>query len=175
MACDAVGFLKGLFGEPADAGPDEERPASGPDPASAATLAADDESPRPEAAIEELAAGPRCSRCGCAQYIDVAIHGGRSTRRDCARCGRFLTSRVGTVAPIRTCQASRPLSDSARDDWNQHKPQAIMRTRGRVILAAWDSRPNASGVGRQTPVAEQAAALADKLREIIDEGTLQTE
>ncbi len=29
-------------------------------------------------------------RCGSAEYTDVVIHGGASTRRDCARCGRFI-------------------------------------------------------------------------------------
>ncbi len=31
-----------------------------------------------------------CGRCGSRDYIDVLIHGGRSTRRDCRRCGRFI-------------------------------------------------------------------------------------
>ena len=29
-------------------------------------------------------------RCGSSTYTDLEIHGGSSTRRDCARCGRFL-------------------------------------------------------------------------------------
>jgi hypothetical protein len=29
-------------------------------------------------------------RCGSTQWRDVPIHGGRSIRRDCARCGRFI-------------------------------------------------------------------------------------
>jgi len=32
---------------------------------------------------------PVC-RCGSTTWRDVPIHGGRSTRRDCARCGRFI-------------------------------------------------------------------------------------
>jgi hypothetical protein len=32
----------------------------------------------------------RCDRCGSTQCRDVPIHGGRSTRRDCLRCGRFM-------------------------------------------------------------------------------------
>ena len=32
----------------------------------------------------------RCDRCRSTEYRDVSIHGGRSVRRDCARCGRFL-------------------------------------------------------------------------------------
>jgi hypothetical protein len=30
-------------------------------------------------------------RCGSTRWRDVPIHGGRSIRRDCARCGRFLS------------------------------------------------------------------------------------
>lgn len=33
---------------------------------------------------------PAC-RCGSTTWRDVAIHGGRSVRRDCARCCRFLS------------------------------------------------------------------------------------
>jgi hypothetical protein len=32
---------------------------------------------------------PVC-RCGSTTWLDVAIHDGRSNRRDCARCGRFI-------------------------------------------------------------------------------------
>ncbi|OHB77742.1 MAG: hypothetical protein A2W31_03425 [Planctomycetes bacterium RBG_16_64_10] len=32
----------------------------------------------------------RCDRCRSTEYRDVSIHGGRSVRRDCAKCGRFL-------------------------------------------------------------------------------------
>lgn len=31
-----------------------------------------------------------CDRCGSIEYIDVLIHEGRSLRRDCLRCGRFM-------------------------------------------------------------------------------------
>jgi hypothetical protein len=31
-----------------------------------------------------------CDRCGSPDYLDVPIHGGQSTRRDCARCHRFM-------------------------------------------------------------------------------------
>jgi len=31
-----------------------------------------------------------CDRCQCAEYVDVPIHGGASTRRDCQRCSRFM-------------------------------------------------------------------------------------
>jgi hypothetical protein len=33
---------------------------------------------------------PRCKRCGGTRIRDVSIHDGRSTRRDCAQCGRFF-------------------------------------------------------------------------------------
>ncbi len=32
----------------------------------------------------------RCRRCGSTRYVDVPIHGGRSIRRDCARCDAFI-------------------------------------------------------------------------------------
>jgi hypothetical protein len=31
-----------------------------------------------------------CANCGFERFVDVAIHEGRSKRRDCARCGRTL-------------------------------------------------------------------------------------
>jgi len=31
-----------------------------------------------------------CDRCGSVNYTDVIIHDGRSLRRDCARCNRFM-------------------------------------------------------------------------------------
>jgi hypothetical protein len=31
-----------------------------------------------------------CKKCGSTITVDVPIHGGRSTRRDCGRCGRTL-------------------------------------------------------------------------------------
>jgi hypothetical protein len=31
-----------------------------------------------------------CDRCGFGQFIEAKIHGGRSTRLDCARCGLTL-------------------------------------------------------------------------------------
>jgi predicted RNA-binding Zn-ribbon protein involved in translation (DUF1610 family) len=36
-------------------------------------------------------AAPRCPHCGSAATRDVAIHSGRSVRRDCAQCGRFIS------------------------------------------------------------------------------------
>jgi hypothetical protein len=32
-----------------------------------------------------------CPRCGSDHFKDVPIHGGKSIRRDCAKCGKFLT------------------------------------------------------------------------------------
>lgn len=34
--------------------------------------------------------GPSVCRCGSTKWRDVPIHDGRSTRRDCGRCGRFI-------------------------------------------------------------------------------------
>jgi hypothetical protein len=31
-----------------------------------------------------------CTRCGSDHFKDVPIHGGKSIRRDCAKCGKFL-------------------------------------------------------------------------------------
>jgi len=31
-----------------------------------------------------------CHRCGSRKFIDVPIHGGRSSRRDCAKCDAFI-------------------------------------------------------------------------------------
>lgn len=44
--------------------------------------------PAPEPAIE-YPATPVC-RCGSTSYLDFPIHGGRSVRRDCAACRRFI-------------------------------------------------------------------------------------
>lgn len=43
--------------------------------------------------------GP-CSRCGSLDHIDIPIHGGRSTRRDCANCR--LTKGFPVWAPYET-------------------------------------------------------------------------
>lgn len=39
--------------------------------------------------MTQAAAVPECDRCGSRQFRDIDIHGGQSTRRDCAWCGRF--------------------------------------------------------------------------------------
>ncbi|MGD9722623.1 MAG: hypothetical protein AB7O59_14930 [Pirellulales bacterium] len=50
---------------------------------------------RPKARLEPRLALPTIAtkavcRCGSATWLDVPIHDGQSTRRDCARCGRFI-------------------------------------------------------------------------------------
>ena len=45
---------------------------------------------RPGPAAGDQAASWRCPRCACTTWQDVPIHHGRSTRRDCARCGRAV-------------------------------------------------------------------------------------
>lgn len=36
-------------------------------------------------------AGVYCPRCKCQEHVDHEIHEGASIRRDCKRCGRFLS------------------------------------------------------------------------------------
>lgn len=43
----------------------------------------------PGRAMPTARAKPIC-RCGSTTWLDVAIHDGQSTRRDCAGCGRFI-------------------------------------------------------------------------------------
>ena len=38
--------------------------------------------------VHELDLRSPCARCGSGMAVDVPIHDGRSTRRDCAVCGR---------------------------------------------------------------------------------------
>lgn len=45
--------------------------------------------PEHRGADRTLTAKPVC-RCGSTKWRDVSIHEGQSTRRDCARCGRFI-------------------------------------------------------------------------------------
>ena len=40
--------------------------------------------------VGEKSAEICCDRCGATEYRDMPIHKGLSTRRDCARCGRFI-------------------------------------------------------------------------------------
>ena len=51
-----------------------------------------DVAPAPQVAESvqaEIPARPVC-RCGSTSWRDEPIHGGRSMRRDCRRCGRFV-------------------------------------------------------------------------------------
>jgi hypothetical protein len=45
----------------------------------------------PAMAAEPLDASAAVCRCGSTCYIDLPIHDGRSMRRDCERCGRFIS------------------------------------------------------------------------------------
>jgi hypothetical protein len=45
--------------------------------------------PLPRGPLRQPAGVECCDRCGSTETIDQTIHGGRSTRQDCARCGRF--------------------------------------------------------------------------------------
>lgn len=40
--------------------------------------------------LQKLETTTPCHRCGATTWSDTPIHGGRSVRRDCARCGRFV-------------------------------------------------------------------------------------
>ena len=45
----------------------------------------------PCAPRQQTSQGPGiCDRCGSDQHKDVPIHGCRSIRRDCAKCGKFI-------------------------------------------------------------------------------------
>jgi len=49
-----------------------------------------------------------CPRCGSAETIDVAIHNGKSIRRDCAGCGLFVAFVVWYGQPSNPPGATRP-------------------------------------------------------------------
>jgi predicted RNA-binding Zn-ribbon protein involved in translation (DUF1610 family) len=57
--------------------------------------------PSPQPPPHAGPAAPRCPHCGSAATRDVPIHGGRSVRRDCTTCGRFVSFPVwyGEAAP----------------------------------------------------------------------------
>ena len=60
-------------------------------------------SPSPPAAPVKPAAGSAaCPRCGATTYRDTKIHGDRSTRRDCSRCGLFVAFTVWYGQPNTT-------------------------------------------------------------------------
>jgi putative DNA primase/helicase len=75
-----------LAESPAEAPPIEKiPPLSAPEPAKAGA---------PHFTIETVAIDPvvdagECDRCGSTEFVDVPIHDGQSTRRDCAKCQRF--------------------------------------------------------------------------------------
>ncbi len=45
----------------------------------------------PAVLVKESADGAGCARRGSHRYVEVPIHGGRSTRRDCGKCGTFIS------------------------------------------------------------------------------------
>ena len=49
-----------------------------------------DDSKVDHAGDDQEAQSISCARCGSSEFRDVPIHGGRSMRRDCARCQRFV-------------------------------------------------------------------------------------
>lgn len=53
-------------------------------------LAALSESSAPIPAFNDPPDPNASCRCGATTWIDATIHKGQSTRRDCARCGRFI-------------------------------------------------------------------------------------
>ena len=67
-----------------------------------------DEASQPLPTTSVSSAG--CRRCGSTGWRDVPIHNGRSTRRDCAGCGRFIDFPVwhGRSANLRflDCEAT---------------------------------------------------------------------
>ena len=85
MDYDVGDFLIKLFGGPA--APVPAATAVEPKPALVATAAALEAVP---VVIGAPQPGPVCPRHPRAGVADVPIHGGRSTRRDCAKCGRFV-------------------------------------------------------------------------------------
>src|SRR6516225_10946236 len=49
----------------------------------------------------------QCDRCGSTSFVDVQIHNGQSTRRDCARCRRFAGFPVWYGKPTEEFAQSR--------------------------------------------------------------------
>lgn len=47
------------------------------------------EDPFTPAVIPQPPGVDSCDRCGATETVSTTIHGGQSTRQDCARCGRF--------------------------------------------------------------------------------------
>ena len=58
-----------------------------------------------ETPTSATAAAIAVCRCGSTAWQDVLIHDGRSTRRDCARCGRFIDfSRWYDAVALQDCE-----------------------------------------------------------------------
>ncbi len=88
MTYDATQFLAGLFGAVVS------KPAAGVEPVRPSAVEVEPVEAKPPAMVVSVevarpATGWRC-RCGSAEWADFPIHDGRSTRRDCARCSRFV-------------------------------------------------------------------------------------
>ena len=68
------------------------------------------------------AAVPRCRKCGSTEFRDVPIHDGRSVRRDCAKCGRFLAFPLWHGVPQQTGQLAQPSDPAAGGDRGRGQP-----------------------------------------------------
>jgi hypothetical protein len=55
-------------------------------------------------------------RCGSTRWRDVPIHGGRSIRRDCARCGRFLSFPLWYGQREEECHCHQNLDNSRKSE-----------------------------------------------------------
>ncbi len=69
------------------------------------THLAADHSPDIQTVSSTTGAEVAICRCGSTTWHDVPIHDGRSTRRDCARCGRFIDfSRWYDAVALQDCE-----------------------------------------------------------------------
>ncbi|HUY88705.1 MAG TPA: hypothetical protein VMV10_08220 [Pirellulales bacterium] len=84
--------LLALLRPAADAKPAQSASASDSTKVSAGRGLCENHDLAPPAATENPPAERAAAvcRCGATTWRDVPIHGGRSIRRDCARCGRFI-------------------------------------------------------------------------------------
>jgi hypothetical protein len=75
---------------------------------------------RPKAAPPQRPPKPRkpdaVCPCGSTQWRDVPIHGGRSIRRDCARCGRFLSFPLWYGQREEECHRHQNLDNSRKSE-----------------------------------------------------------
>ena len=71
----------------------------------------------------------RCDRCGSTEFVDLPIHGGESTRRDCKRCHRMLGFPVwyGKSEQARRERVERLLRTvpKIKRAANYHTPQSV--------------------------------------------------